>query len=104
MALRLCCAWISILLFLPSLSDGGKLLVVPMVGSHWLSMKEVVEKLSLRGHEGVVLVPEVSWQMEMSLAYKVVMYPVRQTLEELDNAFQEFLAVHLTEKSFPLMP
>ncbi|NXB45903.1 UD18 glucuronosyltransferase, partial [Leucopsar rothschildi] len=68
-------------------SDGGKLLVVPMVGSHWLSMQEVVEKLSQRGHEVVVLVPEVTWNIETTQAYKVVTYPVRQTLEELDNAF-----------------
>ncbi|NXL26689.1 UD19 glucuronosyltransferase, partial [Setophaga kirtlandii] len=66
---------------------GGKLLVVPMVGSHWLSMKEVVEKLSERGHEVVVLVPEVSWNMETTQAYKVVTYPVSQSLEELDNSF-----------------
>ncbi|XP_068877774.1 UDP-glucuronosyltransferase 1-6-like [Aphelocoma coerulescens] len=102
MALRLCCAWISILLLLPGLSDGGKLLVVPMVGSHWLSMQEVVEKLSERGHEVVVLVPEVSWQMETTQAYKVVTFPVTQTLEELDNSFQEYVAMHLTEKPFPL--
>ncbi|XP_030807768.1 UDP-glucuronosyltransferase 1-1-like [Camarhynchus parvulus] len=103
MALSLCCAWISILLLLlPSLSHGGKLLVVPMVGSHWLSMQEVVEKLSERGHEVVVLVPEVSWQMETTQAYKVVTYPVSQTLEELDNSFQECLAVHLTQNPFPL--
>ncbi|XP_056352029.1 UDP-glucuronosyltransferase 1A1-like [Oenanthe melanoleuca] len=102
MDLRLCCAWISILLLLPSLSDGGKLLVVPMVGSHWLSMQEVVEELSRRGHEVVVLVPEVSWQMETTQAYKVVTYPVRQTLEELDNAFREYVVVHLMKKPFPL--
>ncbi|CAN8201077.1 unnamed protein product [Coccothraustes coccothraustes] len=102
MALRLCCAWISILLLLPCLSDGGKLLVVPMVGSHWLSMQEVVEKLSERGHEVVVLVPEVSWQMETTQAYKVVTHPVSQPLEELDNAFQEYVAMHLTPKPFPL--
>ncbi|NWR53770.1 UD19 glucuronosyltransferase, partial [Regulus satrapa] len=68
-------------------SNGGKLLVVPMFGSHWLSMQEVVEKLSDRGHEVVVLAPEVSWQMKMTQGYKVVTYPVRQTLEELDKAF-----------------
>ncbi|NXJ19551.1 UD16 glucuronosyltransferase, partial [Dicrurus megarhynchus] len=95
-------AWISILLLLPGLSDGGKLLVVPMVGSHWLSMQEVVEKLSERGHEVVVVVPEVSWQMETTQAYKVVTFPVTQTLEELDNAFREYVATHLTEKPFPL--
>ncbi|XP_062362639.1 UDP-glucuronosyltransferase 1-6-like [Cinclus cinclus] len=102
MSLRLSCAWISILLILPGLSHGGKLLVVPMVGSHWLSMQEVVEKLSQRGHEVVVLVPEVSWQMETTQAYKVVTYPVRQTLEELDNAFREYVTMHLTQKPFPL--
>ncbi|NXE70948.1 UD11 glucuronosyltransferase, partial [Calcarius ornatus] len=96
-------AWIPILFFLlPGLSGGGKLLVVPMMGSHWLSMQKVVEKLSERGHEVVVLVPEVSWQMETTQAYKVVMYPVSQTLEELDNTFREFLAVHLMQKPFPL--
>ncbi|NXX68136.1 UD16 glucuronosyltransferase, partial [Spizella passerina] len=96
-------AWISILLLLlPGLSDGGKLLVVPMVGSHWLSMQEVVEKLSERGHEVVVLVPEVSWQMETKQAYKVVTYPVSQSLEELDNSFREYLAMHLIPKPFPL--
>ncbi|NXI06491.1 UD16 glucuronosyltransferase, partial [Pachycephala philippinensis] len=68
-------------------SDGGKLLVVPMVGSHWLSMKEVVEKLSERGHEVVVVVPEVSWNTETTEGYKVVKFPVTQTLEELDNTF-----------------
>ncbi|NWS88763.1 UD16 glucuronosyltransferase, partial [Toxostoma redivivum] len=68
-------------------SDGGKLLVVPMVGSHWLSMKEVVEQLSQKGHEVVVLVPEVTWNIETSQAYKVVTHPVSQSLEELDNTF-----------------
>lgn len=76
--------------------------MVPMVGSHWLSMREVVEKLSERGHEVVVVVPEVSWQMETTQAYKVVKFPVTQTLEELDNSFQEYVAAHLTEKPFPL--
>ncbi|NWV40634.1 UD18 glucuronosyltransferase, partial [Grantiella picta] len=96
-------ACISILLVLPSLSDGGKLLVVPMVGSHWLSMQEVVEKLSERGHDVVVVVPEVSWQMKTTTeTYKVVTYPVRQSLEELDRAFQEYVATHLKEQPFPL--
>ncbi|NXB25643.1 UD11 glucuronosyltransferase, partial [Rhagologus leucostigma] len=95
-------AWISILLLLPGLSDGGKLLVVPMVGSHWLSMQKVVEKLSERGHEVVVLAPEVSWQMKMTQAYKVVTFPVSQPLEELDNSFQQFVATSLMDKPFPL--
>ncbi|NXC45880.1 UD19 glucuronosyltransferase, partial [Penelope pileata] len=69
-------------------SEGGKLLVVPMVGSHWLSMKEVVQKLAERGHEVVVLKPEVSWHTgdKDDHAYTVKTYPVSTKLEELDNS------------------
>ncbi|NWI69405.1 UD19 glucuronosyltransferase, partial [Todus mexicanus] len=96
---RLC--WIFILLLL-GLADGGKLLVVPMVGSHWLSMQQVVEKLSERGHEVVVLMPEVSWQMGTTKAYTVKTYPVSQTLEELDTIFREYVATHLSDLPFPV--
>ncbi|XP_027763209.1 UDP-glucuronosyltransferase 1-8-like [Empidonax traillii] len=105
MALRFCpsCIFLLLLLLLlPGPSAGGKLLVVPMVGSHWLSMKEVVEKLSQRGHEVVVVMPEVAWQMETSQAYKVVTYPVTQTLEELDGSFRDYVDTHLKDLPFPL--
>ncbi|XP_064010296.1 UDP-glucuronosyltransferase 1A8-like [Pogoniulus pusillus] len=101
MTWRLCCTWIFVLL-LPGLSDGGKLLVVPMVGSHWLSMQKVVEKLSERGHEVVVIAPEVSWQMETTQAYTVKTHPVSLPLEEVDNAFRESLAAHLSDLPFPM--
>lgn len=106
MTLRLCyplAAWIFILL-LPGLSEGGKLLVVPMVGSHWLSMKEVVQKLAERGHEVVVLKPEVSWHTgeTQKHAYTVKTYPVSTKLEELDNAFKAYVATHLKSLPFPL--
>uniref|UniRef100_A0A8B9NUK1 glucuronosyltransferase n=1 Tax=Apteryx owenii TaxID=8824 RepID=A0A8B9NUK1_APTOW len=93
-------AWIFLLL-LPGLSDGGKLLVVPMDGSHWLSMRQVVEKLTERGHEVVVVIPEVSWQMGMTQAYTVKTYPVSFTLEELDGAFHEYVHSHLKGLPFP---
>ncbi|XP_075285749.1 UDP-glucuronosyltransferase 1A8 isoform X2 [Opisthocomus hoazin] len=101
MTLQLCCAWIFILL-LPGLSDGGKLLVVPMVGSHWLSMQQVVEKLVEKGHEVVVLAPEVSWEMKMTQAYTVKTYPVSNTLQDLNDPFQEYVAAHLKDLPFPL--
>ncbi|XP_015723197.1 UDP-glucuronosyltransferase 1-9-like isoform X1 [Coturnix japonica] len=106
MTLRLCsplAAWIFIIL-IPGLSEGGKLLVVPMVGSHWLSMKEVVQKLAERGHEVVVLKPEVSWHMgeKHKHAYTVKTYPGSTKLEELDDAFKVYLATHLKSKPFPL--
>ncbi|OXB55129.1 hypothetical protein ASZ78_012558 [Callipepla squamata] len=106
MSLRLCyplaaCVFI---LLVPGLSEGGKLLVVPMVGSHWLSMKEVVQKLAERGHEVVVLKPEVSWQTGEGEkhAYSVKTYPVVTKFDELDNAFQLYVATHLKYLPFPL--
>ncbi|KAM6071183.1 UDP-glucuronosyltransferase 1A8-like [Chlamydotis macqueenii] len=101
MTLQLCSAWIFILL-LPGLSDGGKLLVVPMGGSHWLSLQPVVEKLSARGHEVVVLLPEITWQLETTVAYAVKTYPVSHTLEQLDNAFNAYVDTHLKNLPLPL--
>nr|XP_006123722.1 UDP-glucuronosyltransferase 1-1 isoform X8 [Pelodiscus sinensis] len=75
-----------LLLFLVvcSLAEGGKLLVIPVDGSHWLSMCQVLEKLSLKGHEIVVVMPEVSLLIRPSLYYSVKTYPVPHTKEKLD--------------------
>ncbi|NXJ09789.1 UD11 glucuronosyltransferase, partial [Odontophorus gujanensis] len=91
------------ILLIPGLSEGGKLLVVPVVGSHWLSMKDVVQKLAEKGHEVVVLKPEVSWHMKEAEkhAYTVKSYAVSTKLEELDNAFQLFLSSYLKSLPFP---
>ena len=75
-----------------------------MIGSHWLSMKEVVQKLAEKGHEVVVLKPEVSWNTgdKHNHAYTVKTYPVSTKLEELDNAFNVYVATHLKGLPFPL--
>eukprot|EP00069_Balaena_mysticetus_P008330 bmy_19572T0 len=41
-----------------NVSAHGKLLVVPMDGSHWFTMRPVMEKLAHRGHEVVLVIPE----------------------------------------------
>ncbi|XP_012289588.2 UDP-glucuronosyltransferase 1A8 isoform X5 [Aotus nancymaae] len=71
-------------------TQAGKLLVVPMDGSHWFTMRSVVEKLILRGHEVVVVMPEVSWQLESSLNCTVKTYSASYTLEDLDREFIDF--------------
>ncbi|XP_027763214.1 UDP-glucuronosyltransferase 1-1-like [Empidonax traillii] len=105
MALRFCpsCIFLLLLLLLlPGPLAGGKLLVVPMMGSHWLSMQKVVEKLSQRGHEVVVVVPEVTWNLKTSQAYKVVTYPVTQTPEEVEDVFRDYMYAHMRGLPFPL--
>ncbi|NXU93159.1 UD11 glucuronosyltransferase, partial [Xiphorhynchus elegans] len=78
------------LLSLLAVAAGGKLLVVPVDGSHWLSMREVLGSLRDRGHEVVVVAPEVSLYIKPSKDFVMKMYPVPFTQEEMDEDFQGF--------------
>ncbi|XP_068594313.1 UDP-glucuronosyltransferase-like [Cebidichthys violaceus] len=68
----------------PGPVQGGKVLVMPVDGSHWLSMEVLVKELSQRGHEAVVLVPETSLLIHGSESYKTEIYQVPYTKAELD--------------------
>nr|XP_004662282.2 UDP-glucuronosyltransferase 1-6 isoform X1 [Jaculus jaculus] len=81
------------------LAIGDKLLVVPQDGSHWLSMKEIVELLSVRGHDIVVLVPEVNLLLKESKHYTMKAFPVPYDQEELKNRFLSFGNNHFAPRS-----
>ncbi|NXM69537.1 UD11 glucuronosyltransferase, partial [Serilophus lunatus] len=83
-------ATLVVLLSLLGLAAAGKLLVVPVDGSHWLSMREVLDSLKQRGHEIVVVAPEVSLHIKPSKNFVMKMYPVPFTQEEMDEEFQGF--------------
>lgn len=72
--------------------QGGKVLVMPVDGSHWLSMKILVKELSHRGHEVLVLVPENSMLIQGSESYKTEIYQVSYTKAELDDSFKNLKA------------
>ncbi|XP_034641478.1 UDP-glucuronosyltransferase 1-8-like isoform X5 [Trachemys scripta elegans] len=93
-------AWM-LLLMIAGFSEGGKLVVLPMDGSHWLSMRQVVENLSQRGHKVVVVIPQVSWQLGIAENYTVKTYPVTYTKEDLDVNLQTYIDVHLAGQPFP---
>ncbi|KAJ8255295.1 hypothetical protein GJAV_G00203260, partial [Gymnothorax javanicus] len=65
------------------LAQGGRVLVMPVDGSHWLSMKFLVRELTQRGHEAVVLVPESSLLMNGSDDYQTQTFRVPFSQEEL---------------------
>lgn len=69
------------------LVQGGKVLVMPVDGSHWLSMKILVKELSRRGHDVSVLVPETSLLIQGSDSYKTMVYQVPYTSSQLDEKF-----------------
>ncbi|KAM9006483.1 UDP-glucuronosyltransferase 1-6 isoform X3 [Sarcophilus harrisii] len=82
------------------LAESKKLLVFPQDGSHWLSMRDVTEELSKKGHETVVLVPEVNLLIKESKFYKRKLYPVSYSQEELNKRVQTFSHNLFAERSF----
>ncbi|NXL15406.1 UD11 glucuronosyltransferase, partial [Setophaga kirtlandii] len=73
---------------------------VPVDGSHWLSMREVLDIMRQRGHEVVVVAPEVSLHIKPSKNFVMKMYPVPFTQEEMEKEFKMFLQASLEEGSF----
>lgn len=41
-------------------AEGGMVLVIPVDGSHWLSIRDVVRELHAQGHQIVVLASNVT--------------------------------------------
>ncbi|KAF3824028.1 hypothetical protein GH733_008313 [Mirounga leonina] len=80
---------------------GDKLLVVPQDGSHWLSMKDIVELLSQKGHNIVVLVPEVNLLLKESKHYTRKSYPLPFYQKELENRYHSFGNDHFAETWLP---
>lgn len=68
-------------------SQGGKLLVIPIDGSHWLSLGGVIRQLRQRGHDIVVLAPEVSMHIREGEFYTLKTYPVPFRREDLEATF-----------------
>ncbi|XP_026152032.1 UDP-glucuronosyltransferase-like [Mastacembelus armatus] len=78
-------AWLCCLSLEPV--HGGKIVVMPVDGSHWLSMKILVKELARRGHEVLVLVPEISLLINGSESYRTEVYQVTYTKADLDDNF-----------------
>nr|XP_056712109.1 UDP-glucuronosyltransferase 1A1-like isoform X1 [Euleptes europaea] len=92
----------ALLLFLSwNFTSGGKLLVVPMDGSHWLSMQSVLNQLKQNGHEIVVVAPEINMHIKPSGdLYTMKTYPVPFTKEELKEHFRGGINVMFEDLPF----
>ncbi|NWX79184.1 UD11 glucuronosyltransferase, partial [Alca torda] len=89
-----------LLLSVLSLAAGGKLLVVPVDGSRWLSMREVLDSLKEKGHEIVVVAPEINVLIKPSENFIMKMYPTPFTKEEVDANIHSFSREVFEEGSF----
>lgn len=66
---RLTLVALAVLLGCLPLVNGGKVLVYPLDGSHWINMKVLIEKLHSRGHEITVVRPSDSWYIKPESPY-----------------------------------
>ena len=93
-------ATLVLLLSVLSLAAGGKLLVVLFNGSRWLSMWAVLDGSVQKGHELVVVAPEINLYIKPTKYYFMKIHPVLFTEEDMDGNFQAFSEHMLKEGSF----
>lgn len=83
-----------------STAAAGKLLVIPMDGSHWLSMKEVLTVLSRKGHEIVVVAPDSNILIDSSGTFTTKTYPVPHKKEEIEELLHTLGMKGFSERPF----
>ncbi|XP_059362129.1 UDP-glucuronosyltransferase 2A1-like [Carassius carassius] len=75
--------WIPIIILFGSLCDGGKILVVPLEGSHWVNMDIIIKALHDQGHNVDVIRSSSSWFIkENSSYYNTITIPVTKGINE----------------------
>ncbi|XP_078540252.1 UDP-glucuronosyltransferase 1A1-like [Lissotriton helveticus] len=92
-------AWLLILTLTP-LGEGGKLLVVLQDGGQWPSLSPLVKELGQRGHQVVLLVPDISIVTGPPHAYTVKTYSVPHTKEYWESKVKSISRSILKEDSF----
>ncbi|XP_026005294.1 UDP-glucuronosyltransferase 1-1-like [Astatotilapia calliptera] len=63
----------------------GKLLVVPMDGSHWIGLKAIAQEMGRRGHRVTVVMPETTIRMGPGKHYDTLTYPVPYDKAYIDS-------------------
>ncbi|XP_071977593.1 UDP-glucuronosyltransferase 1A6-like isoform X8 [Engystomops pustulosus] len=82
-----------------TLSECGKLLVVLQEGNHWLSMQDLVDNLSQRGHQIVVIAPETNL-IDKDLGYVVQTY-VSVSKENMEDFIKQVSQEVFVLKTIP---
>ncbi|XP_042564028.1 UDP-glucuronosyltransferase 2B17-like isoform X2 [Clupea harengus] len=85
-----------------SVSSGGKVLVFPLDGSHWVNMKVLVEELHSRGHSITLVRASDSWYIkEESPHYSTITIPNAGTfVQEFFGTFGKRMLNIRKEKKF----
>ncbi|CAJ0932394.1 unnamed protein product [Ranitomeya imitator] len=84
-----------------SQANGGKLLVIPTDGSHWLSMRPLVERLAQIGHKVVVVTGESSLLIGESDLYTTKTYSIPYSNQDLALIVERYGYDHFIQSYFP---
>ncbi|XP_058521131.1 UDP-glucuronosyltransferase 1A4-like [Ochotona princeps] len=72
-------------------TEGGKVLVVFVDGSPWFTLLDVVRELHARGHQAVVLAPEVNPLIKGEDFFTLQTLPTSYSREQFDHNFKRHL-------------
>ncbi|XP_077169513.1 UDP-glucuronosyltransferase 1A1-like isoform X1 [Paroedura picta] len=92
--------WLFLTFLFWSVADGGKVLVIPLDNSHWLSMRLVVERLHQKGHEIVVIAPDVNVRIKPSAHYTLRTFAVPYTEEFMKEQLKYFIQSSFSQQPF----
>ncbi|XP_073433673.1 UDP-glucuronosyltransferase 1A6-like [Dendrobates tinctorius] len=95
------CSALMIVLFVFRQVNGGKLLVIPIDGSPWLSMRPLVEKLAQIGHKVVVVTGESNMRIGESDLYTTKTYSIPYSNQDLGLLIEKFGNDHFIQSDFP---
>ncbi|XP_029316497.1 UDP-glucuronosyltransferase 2C1-like isoform X2 [Cottoperca gobio] len=94
--------WITVCLLCATMIYGGKVLVFPVDGSHWVNMKVIIEDLHARGHQVSVVRTSDSWYIkETSPFYTSITLETESGFDEdtLTTFVSHMLEIQRTGKS-----
>ncbi|KAM4577435.1 UDP-glucuronosyltransferase 2B31-like [Odontesthes bonariensis] len=94
---------LAVLLSSSALVNGGKVLVFPVDGSHWVNMNIIIQELHARGHEVTVLRPSATWYIKPdSPHYKAITIHFSAELdgEKFNSCIKEVLMTRRQSASF----
>ncbi|XP_074523097.1 UDP-glucuronosyltransferase 2B13-like [Halichoeres trimaculatus] len=82
---------------------GGKILVVPLEGSHWVNMDIMIKALHSEGHSLDVIRTNQSWYIQDGFPhYKTITFPIAEAINHdyVDRIVKKIIAIERGESSF----
>lgn len=84
--------WITLCSLCLSVVSGGKILIYPVDGSHWVNMKVIVEALHSRGHQISVIRTSDNWYIKENSPFYTSI-----TLDTESGFDEEFISIFVAE-------